>query len=88
MLKQFFQRTFEQNKTDSVPSHIQKLVSSTSKEFVKRHKTNDPTLQRKIVELAHVNLHMRIYQRYGAQSDETMSSAYADLTRRIVSGRA
>ena len=87
MLRNLFRKTFEQTKTDTLPSHIQKLVVNTSKEFNRRHKTTDPVLQRKILGLAHTTLHMRIYQRFGAQSNDIMSSAYADLRQRMTIGQ-
>lgn len=87
MLRKLFLQTFEQNKTEKLPSHISKLVAKTAREFVKRHHTTDPVLQRKILELAHATLHMRIYQRYGSQDNEIMTTAYSDLTRRIIAAR-
>lgn len=87
MLKNIFQNKFEQHSSKKLPSHIQKIVAATSKEFLKRHKTTDPVLQRKILGLAHTTLHMRIYQRFGAQNDETMTNAYTELSQLIISKR-
>jgi hypothetical protein len=87
MFRNMFKRTFEQNKPQNLSPRIQSIVRGTAKEFLKRHRTTDPVLQRKVLELAHATLHMRIYQRIGPQSDEVLTIAHSELASRIVSGR-
>lgn len=77
MLQNKISTNFEQTLRRKIPPHALKMIRSIAREVQRSaHKAHGPIDQ---LELAHAKMHMQVYQRFGAASNEFMHHAHQAL---------
>lgn len=75
-------KNLEQIQTPTLPRKAHKIIRSVVRETKRNQRTNESVLLKQI-EFAYATLHMRLYQKFGAMSEDFIAAAYDELREQL-----
>ena len=86
VLRKFLLGSFEQNTNGHLPFVVERVVRQVARNFSVDSADSSAIYLRQI-EFAHVTLHMRLYQRFGIKSNQTIDLAHLYLDKLLTTSR-